>query len=355
MKATLKQKSLRRPTRNDTLVAQMKAKTLSPTNSESLMKLTVTAADSSNRDAALRLLFARFPIEEQATRLRDTLLASEQGRLNLDGLLLAKADALPVGVALVMLQPDGIALVWPPVVSCGAVDEVAVEDALMVEVCRRIDATDARLGQSLLSPDDVVEADLLSRHGFARAADLFFLARALHPADTEPTPDNSQEEALLSGRAVTVETFRDDNASRFAAVIEQSYQHSLDCPYLKDFRSGTEAIASHKLSGVFDPSSWLLYSIEGRDAGVLLLNEHPDQDAIELVYIGVTPESRGLRLGQRMLGDGVRLAARRGRAAMFLAVDCENSFANAVYSEFAFAELARRRVLLRHPHGLARQ
>ena len=330
-------------------------KTLNPTNSESLMKLTVTAADSSNRDTALRLLFARFPVEEQAARLRDTLLASVQGPLNLEGLLLATVDEMPVGAALVMLQSDGIALVWPPVVSCGAVDEVAVEDALMLEVCRRIDATDARLGQSLLTPDDVVEAELLSRHGFAHAADLFFLARALQPSDAELSTGDSQKESLLAGRAVNVETFRDDIASRFAAVIEQSYQHSLDCPYLKDFRSGAETITSHKLSGVFDPSSWLLYSIDGRDAGVLLLNEHPDQDAIELVYIGVTPEWRGMRLGRRMLRDGVRLAAQRSRAAMFLAVDCENSFANAVYSEFSFAELARRRVLLRHPHGLARQ
>ena len=330
-------------------------KTLRPTNIESLMKLTVIAADLSNRDAALRLLFARFPVEEQAARLRDTLLASVQGRLNLKGLLLATVDEMPVGAALVMLQPDGIALVWPPVVSCGAVDEVAVEDALMLEVCRQIDATDARLGQSLLTPDDVVEAGLLARHGFIHAADLFFLARALQPSDAELSVADSHDESLLAGRNVIVERFRDDNASRFAAVIEQSYQHSLDCPYLKDFRSGAEAIASHKLSGVFDPSSWLLYAIDSRDAGVLLLNEHPDQDAIEIVYIGVTPESRGLRLGRRMLRDGVRLAADRGRAAMFLAVDCENSFANAVYSEFSFAELARRRVLLRHPHGLARQ
>lgn len=319
------------------------------------MKLTVTAADSSNREAALRLLFARFPVEEQAARLSSTLLASEQGRLNLEGLLLATIGGMSVGAALVMLQPDGIALVWPPVVSCGAIDAVAVEDALMVEVCRQIDAADARLGQSLLSPDDVAEAELLARHGFAHAADLFFLARTLQPSDAELTSDDLPTEPQLAGRSVIAETFRHDNAPRFAAVIEQSYQHSLDCTYLKDFRTGAEALASHKLSGVFDPSSWLLYSIDGRDAGVLLLNDHPDQDAIELVYIGVTPELRGLRLGRHMLCEGVRLAAHRGRAALFLAVDCENRFANAVYSELSFAELARRRVLLRHPHGLARQ
>jgi len=319
------------------------------------MNLTVTAAESSHRDAALRLLFARFPVEEQATRLREALQASEQRRLDLSGLLLATADGMPVGAALVMFQSDGVALVWPPVVSCGAVDEAAVEDALMDEVCRRMDASDARLGQSLLTPDDLVEAELLNRHGFEHATDLFFLARTLQPTDAELPATDSREASLLSGRHVVAETFCDDKAERFAAVIEQSYRHSLDCPDLKDFHTGAEAIASHKLSGVFDPSSWWLYSIDGRDAGVLLLSDHPDQDSMELVYMGVKPEERGQRLSQHMMREGLRFAARRDRSTVFLAVDCENRFANAVYATFSFAELARRRVLLRHPRGLARQ
>ena len=324
--------------------------------------LAVTAVDSSRRELALRLLFARFPVEEQSARLRETLVAAERGSLNLDDLLLATlrsqpddtqppAEDLPVGAALVMFQSDGIALVWPPVVSCGAADEIAVEDALMTELCRRIDATDAKLAQSLLTPDDVVESKLLARHGFTHGADLFFLARTLQPTDEQFAASGSP----LAQRRITVETFDASNAERFASVLEQSYQHSLDCPDLKDFRSGAEALASHQLSGVFDPSAWSIYTIDGRDAGVLLLNEHPDQNAIELVYIGVTPELRGNGLGREMLRRGLQLATQRSRAAMFLAVDCQNSYANAVYAEFSFAELARRRVMLRQRAPSARQ
>ena len=327
--------------------------------------LVVTAADPSRRECALRLLFARFPVAEQAARLRETLLAAERGSLNLDGLLLAalrpqsadaqSGDELPVGAALVMFQSDGIALIWPPVVSCGATDEIAVEDALMTELCRRIDATDAKLAQSLLTPDDVVESKLLARHGFAQVADLFFLARTLPPADEQITASNLESDSPLAPHDLTTETFDASNAERFAAVLEQSYQHSLDCPDLKDFRSGAEALASHQLSGVFDPSAWSLYTIDGRDAGVLLLNEHPDQNAIELVYMGVTPAQRGIGLGREMLRRGLQLATQRSRAAMFLAVDCQNTYANAVYAEFSFAELARRRVMLRHRAASARQ
>ena len=56
-----------------------------------------------------------------------------------------------------------------------------------------------------------------------------------------------------------------------------------------------------------------------------------------------------------MLRRALAESVRRGRAAMFLAVDCENRFANALYGEFEFVELARRRVMLRHPARLARQ
>lgn len=327
--------------------------------------LVVIAVDLARRELALRLLFARFPVEEQPTRLRETLLAVERGSLNLDGLLLATmtppavgelpSAELPVGAALVMFQSDGIALVWPPVVSCGAADEIAVEDALMTELCRRIDATDAKLAQSLLTPDDVVESKLLARHGFTHGADLFFLARTLQPIDTQLLSRGSAHDSKLAHRVITTETFDASNAARFAAVLEQSYQHSLDCPDLKDFRSGVAALASHKLSGVFDPSAWSLYAIDGRDAGVLLLNEHPDQNAIELVYMGVVPELRGMGLGREMLRRGLQLAAQRARAAMFLAVDCQNHYANTVYAEFSFAELARRRVLLRPRAPSARQ
>ena len=328
--------------------------------------LAVTAVDSSRRELALRLLFARFPAEEQSARLRETLLAAERGSLNLDGLLLATLRSqpghtqlrdgdLPVGAALMMLQSDGIALVWPPVVSCGTADEIAVEDVLMTELCRRIDATDAKLAQSLLTPDDVVESKLLARHGFTHGADLYFLARTLQPIDTQLLSRGPAHDSPLAQRVITTETFDASNAERFASVLEQSYQHSLDCPDLKDFRSGAEALASHKLSGVFDPSAWSIYTIDGRDAGALLLNEHPDQNAIELVYMGVTPELRGNGLGREMLRRGLQLATKRSRAAMFLAVDCQNTYANAVYAEFSFAELARRRVMLRQRVPSARQ
>src|SRR4051794_2664492 len=103
------------------------------------MSIHISHATSEHLPIALRLLFARFPVEEQQTRLTDTLKSVERGQLNLDGLLLAKENGQPVGAALTMQQSDGVTLVWPPVITCQTTDGSAIEEALMVRICEEVD------------------------------------------------------------------------------------------------------------------------------------------------------------------------------------------------------------------------
>ncbi len=310
------------------------------------MTLKISLVKPEQRALALRLLFARFPLEEQPARLDEALRNAERGSLNLDGLLLAEEGEKPVGAALMMNQADGVALVWPPVITCQTTDVAGAEHALMARLCKEIDSAGAKMSQCLLTPDDVTETELLQGHGFAHSADMFFLARALTQSDCEKSSADGELEH---------ETFCEANADRYVLAIEQTYQGSLDCQFLNGQRSGFDALASHKLSGQFDPSGWRLYRQNSEDLGVLLMNEHPDQDAIELVYFGIAPKFRGQGLGRRILAEGVRTAATSGRSVMFLAVDCGNSYANALYSELGFAELARRRVMIRCSSNLARK
>ena len=76
---------------------------------------------------------------------------------------------------------------------------------------------------------------------------------------------------------------------------------------------------------------------------------------MELTYFGIVPEFRGRGLGRKILIDAVRAAAIAGRSVIFLAVDCGNTYANALYSDFGFAELARRRVMIRSSGPVARE
>ncbi len=292
---------------------------------------------------ALKILFSRFPIDQQTARIEDTLLAVSRGTLDLSGLLLAEVSGSSAGAALVMPQADGISLVWPPMILEGADDE-RIGTALMTAVCQELDDSAARFGQSLLSPVETAEAAWLQRFNFQPAAELFFLARSLEVIPPGEPP------------LTECEVFNEsENSERFAALIEQTYEQSLDCPLLNGRRTGTDALASHRLSGTFHPRGWRLYRQDGRDAAVLLLNEHPDQDAVELVYFGVTPEFRGQGLGRRVLREALQLSQGWKRAAIFLAVDAGNTFANKIYNAWEFQEVARRIVWLRFPSVSAQQ
>ncbi len=307
--------------------------------------LQILRADAGRQVAALRILFSRFPVDEQEARLQDALLSVQRGALNLAGLWLAERHGRPVGATLVMSQPDGVSLVWPPVIT-ESEDSESIPHALMAVVCRELEQPAVKFGQSLLSPDEVNEAGLLSEYGFEIGAELYFLARSLG----EPWP-----RAELPGNVSAEEFDERRNLARFETLIEQTYVDSLDCPLLNGQRTGTEAIAGHRLSGVFHPRGWRLYRADGRDAAVLLLNEHPDQDAVELVYFGVAPEFRGEGFGRRLIGDALALAQSWNRAVMFLAVDAGNNFANGLYAEFSFQEVARRVAWLRFPQISARK
>ena len=77
---------------------------------------------------------------------------------------------------------------------------------------------------------------------------------------------------------------------------------------------------------------------------MLLMNDHPAQDAWEVVYMGVAADARGCGYGRAMLIDGLHAAQNAGRQSILLAVDAQNAPANRIYAELGFIEVASRAV-----------
>jgi ribosomal protein S18 acetylase RimI-like enzyme len=297
--------------------------------------LTVIPAAPHERARALAMLFSRHAPAERAARVEDALAAAAHGELSLQGLLTAWRETRIVGASLVVL-PDrgGTAFVWPPAVAEG---DDAAADALLQETGRRLDASGAALAQCLLEPGEEPARDILTRNGFAHLADLLCMERRLDrplPSRADPGLRRTSFEAS-------------DNMDRFAQIIEQTYVGTLDCPALVGRRSGREALESHRQSGVFDPRLWSVYAREQKDVAVLLLTEHPEENAREIVYLGVVPESRGRGYGRALVIDALHRAKDAGRSSLQLAVDCRNRFARRVYDELAFEEVASRAAYVR--------
>lgn len=282
----------------------------------------------------LALMFGSLPPDQREARIADVLQAERVGELSLDGLLKVEDDASRVvAVGFYTVQGDRTAYLWPPHLCEGPLQQAA-GDALLQHISRCIDAAGARMGQCLLEPQDQIQREALSRNGFAHLADLRFLQRPLEKP-LPPKPDTRFETVCFDEAS---------NHDRFCRLLEETYVETLDCPRFNDVRSGEDALCSHRTAGNFDPSRWKIYRAEGRDIGVLLLSDHPEQDAWEVVYIGVVPEARGKQFGRSLVLSGLHEARAAGRSSVFLAVDRENTYACRVYTELEFDEVALRAV-----------
>jgi mycothiol synthase len=298
--------------------------------------LKISMATPAEQAAALSLLFQAMPTEIRSAQVEEFLTGAERGEISFDGLILAREGSQIRGVVLSIMQDDGTAFVWPAQAE-GDADCNAIVDALYGTVAGRVDAGEIVSAQSILETDATADRAALIRNGFRHLADLFYLQRLLE----NPLP--SRVDVALD---VTVFCAQ-ENEERFARLVEQTYIDTLDCPDFHEHRTGMEALASHRCSGDFAAERWKIYSVDGNDVGVLLMNDHPTQDAWEVVYMGVAADARGCGYGRAMLIEGLHAAQRAGRQSVLLAVDSQNSPANRIYDEIGFIEVASRAVHVR--------
>jgi ribosomal protein S18 acetylase RimI-like enzyme len=286
--------------------------------------------------AALTFLYGPLPRGEREEQLAAMLGAHARGEISLEDLLVARDDGRIAGVMLSVPRPGRASFLWPPVLRDGP-DAEALSDALLAATSERLDARQTVFAQVLLEPDDSPGRERFARAGYPYVTDMLLLVRELDAA--VPTDDLSP--------VPTCTTYAAAQHARFALIIEETYRGSRDCPALAGRRTGDEALAGHRASGEFDPSRWLLYEAGGHDAGVMLLADHPERDAWEVVYLGVVPEARRRGLARAMLADACDRARRAGRTRLEVAVDAQNDCAVRLYESLGFSQTRRLAVHLR--------
>jgi ribosomal protein S18 acetylase RimI-like enzyme len=233
-----------------------------------------------------------------------------------------------------------VGFVWPPGVRFEEPDRSAIEDAILAAISHRLDELDLCFGQVVIDPEDLALGEMLERNGFPHLTDLHYLLCPVNSARVARPP-----------ATIEMEIFDEPtNAGRFVRVLEQTYQGTFDCPELDGLRTPEEALAGHRATGKFDPGRWRLIRWNGRDAGLLLISDHPDRELWEIVYLGVVPEARGQGLGEAVVQWAIA-DARAASRPIALAVDTRNFAARRIYERAGFVELARQSVHLRPASG----
>lgn len=287
--------------------------------------------------AALELLFSGLTPDERAGQMAITLGAMGAGKLSTSGLLEAVANEQTIGVVWASPLGGKAVLVWPPQVIAGTPATLKLD--LLTAVERWMLQNEFRLATAFLVDEHSEEAAQFVAAGYHRAAEVLYLASSL---DDFPAADEAPNCELQ------FEPFTESQLPRLTALVERTYEQTLDCPSLNGTRETRDVIEGYRQTGAFDPARWSFVRHAGEDAGCLLLADHPQQGQWELVYMGLVPAARGRGWGAQITRQAQWLTRQAGRDGLLLAVDAANAPALRAYTLAGFRTWDRRFAMLKH-------
>jgi ribosomal protein S18 acetylase RimI-like enzyme len=313
-----------------------------------LAALEVIRCPSELRSEALRWLHAALPKEQQEVFGGAVEQAEPREPAVWDGLLVIPA----VEARSSLSHPGAIAgAVWVhPLVGNTAYlwsppGNRRVEEALFRSAAEFADKRGIPLTQLVVGPEDGYSAELLTRCGFPKFAELSYLFADVAAAGKFRESPASQGQP--SARDVRFVSLGSCNEQRFGRLIEQTYIESCDCPGLDDVRSMAEVLAGYRAQGRFSPDDWYIVERNDEEVGALILAEHPAVQNWELVYMGLIPAVRRRGIGQQMVRFALEVVAARGGERLVVAVDSSNEPALLTYQRAGLIEWDRRIVYAR--------
>jgi ribosomal protein S18 acetylase RimI-like enzyme len=292
--------------------------------------LSVAPIAADELPAAARLMFASAPAAERETRAGRFADLVTSGEIDAGGILLAKRDGVPVGVAVVQLLSGGSAVVVPP-----APDGGETSDALAAATVAFLTSSSAVIAHLFLDPGEVAKADPLLRHGFRPAATITHMLRDL--GHLPPPP-----------RGLTFDP-ADADPALFGKTLLATYHGSLDVPEANTDRPASAILAGYAEGQPDPPHWWLARDADGTSVGVVLLTAPRFHPAWELGYLGVVPAARGRKYGTALLRFALHTCEYLGGEHLTLSVDARNEPALAVYRDHGFKRYHEQRVFLWRP------
>jgi len=258
--------------------------------------------------------------------------------LDINDLWVAGVNGRMEWALLPLVSPGRTALLLTP----GGLPQNLEIGPLIDAVCHWAVGKGVHLAQALVDPSDVAAKEVFEKHGFRQIAELLYLQVNARRGLAAPE--------LSSGFEWW--TYSPDNHELFARAISESYRDSLDCPALNGMRTIEDVIAGHRASGEFDPETWYVLTEGKKPAAVLLLTKVPRSDMAELVYLGLSPGSRGRGIGDLMMKQGLWAVRKRmNLGRLTLAVDSRNVPALKLYYRHGMQQMGRKMAMLRDLRG----
>jgi len=147
-------------------------------------------------------------------------------------------------------------------------------------------------------------------------------------------------------------SYRPEIEGLFVEALEQSYVDTLDCPELVGLRSTEDTLKGHRSRRGFDPQHWWVALNGSKPVGVVLLGAIGLEPGLEIVYLGVSPDSRGKGVVDALMLRTAEVARSVGAKYVTLAVDERNAPARKMYARWNYRGTLRRRAWVATPDGI---
>ena len=290
---------------------------------------TIRFADASEWEECLQLLCGDIgDLELRQKRVRHYLDDAETGRASLAGMVCSAGRDGLNGALLTVPIPGEVVQVF----EARTRDRSEATTTRMLRFAREswlADNCPGRLVQAIVSDHESLWARSLINSGYTSLGEIELMSLAvpsgLDPCMPEPPVD-----------WVSFEQLGADAESRFLAVIERTYEESLDCPELIQLRSLRQAFENHRSVGRFRPDWWHLVRVDGDDAAVVLTNEIRSEDSAEIVYLGVANGFRRQQIGSNLVRLAIRDSQLAGMSELAVGVDRRNLPASKMYRRHGF-------------------
>lgn len=299
-------------------------------------RIEIVQAPRERWGSALNLVLSQRPVAERmqlAEALANHRLGHAKGA-GFQGLLEARVGGQTVGAALAVLQSGRTALTYQPRITATA--PAGTRELLHQAILQFLNQHGVCLAQEVLPLDALADADRAKALGYTIEVELLYMAAELVPS-TIRRPTQTPVDLSLYAPA---------SEQRLAALLNRSFEQTLDCPEVNGVRSSIESLQSYAETGTSGTSLWGILRHEDSDIGCVLVAQHASQSA-ELVYLGLIPEVRGRGWSRHAIGWANWLAASANCAAISVAVDRRNTPAIKAYHSSGFEQFDARRVMLR--------
>ncbi len=287
-----------------------------------------------DRGEALRFVVAE-PTEQEypglAESVRRGLETTEEARWFLWG---AYRGRNLLGGQIAQIQPGRTALVWPPRFKTDQPPEVVL--ALVEGLCEKLAMRGVNLAYTFLERDRGADSRLMQVAGFS------FLVQLLYLVSRE-----QEFPSVCPSSELSFEPYGPENHHRLLRTIEATYVQTLDCPRLNEKRDIEDVARGYRATGVHRPELWQIVRVGQQDVGCLLLTDHPEEESLELIYMGLVPSARGKGWGIEIARYAQWLTRLAGRGQLLLGVDADNWPAIGVYAAVGFRQWTQKMVYAR--------